>query len=158
MGTATRWTAGFLWLFVLLAVGSGVACTLEATEHTSSFGSEFVLTNAAVYTVNPRQPRADAVAVRDGIVVAVGAEEEVLSQTGPNARVIDLRGRIVLPGFQDSHVHAVEAGVNRRLCFLRPSLPLQAYERIVRRSADTQRNEPWVRGAGVFVAALLGGN
>jgi predicted amidohydrolase YtcJ len=64
-----------------------------------------ILSQATVLTMNPRQPRAEAVAVRQGRIVAVGTNAEVLALRGRGTRVIDCRGAAILPGFIDAHLH-----------------------------------------------------
>lgn len=71
-----------------------------------------VLVNGHIFTANPLQPYAEAVSVRDGKIVAVGARQEVASSVGADAVVTDLAGRTLLPGLIDSHVHAVFGGVS----------------------------------------------
>ena len=78
-----------------------------------SVSQNLVLTNADIYTVNENRDWAEAVAIdEDGIILAVGTKADALQAAGADAEVIDLGGRMVLPGFQDIHLHAVEAGVN----------------------------------------------
>ena len=72
---------------------------------------EYVLTNGAIYTVNRNQPWAEALAVRNGEIVAVGTEEDVLHDVADGVLIINLNGRMVMPGFQDPHLHVLEAGV-----------------------------------------------
>ena len=67
--------------------------------------ADLVIKNARVITMNPRQPRADAVAVRNGGIMAVGAASELEAVSGPRTRVIDLGGRALVPGFIDAHCH-----------------------------------------------------
>ncbi|WP_067183100.1 amidohydrolase [Microtetraspora niveoalba] len=67
--------------------------------------SSIVVTNAKVRTMDPARPVAEALAVRDGRVLAAGRAEEVLAAAGPGAEVIDAAGRTVLPGFIDPHNH-----------------------------------------------------
>ena len=112
--------------------------------------------NGIVITVNRDQPRAEAVAVKDGIITAVGLDDEVLILRGEQTRLIDLDGTMMLPGFHDVHLHAVEAGINQNLCFFDPFLPLDAYVDEVADCAEfEQRDDPWVLGAGVNMANLL---
>ena len=66
---------------------------------------EIVLFNGNIRTLDPDCPRASALAVRDGVIRAVGSDEEVLKAAAANAQRIDLKGRLVLPGFTDSHMH-----------------------------------------------------
>ncbi len=113
-----------------------------------------VLTNGQIYTVNPRQPWAQAVAIdANGVIIAVGSASEVLAEAGPNAVAIDLRQLMVLPGFQDVHLHAVEAGINADQCHFPVSARLTTYRRLLCQCA--QDSTGWVVGAGVNMADLL---
>lgn len=71
--------------------------------------ADMILTNGVVYTVDATRSRHEAVAVRDGRIVAVGTAAEVDDLRGPGTRVVDLGGRLVLPGLIDSHMHASSA-------------------------------------------------
>src|SRR5260221_14561803 len=61
------------------------------------------------------QPSASAVAIGDGRLLAVGADKEVLALAGPTTRLVDLKGRRVLPGLIDSHLHIIRGGLNYNL-------------------------------------------
>jgi hypothetical protein len=67
--------------------------------------ADLLLTNGYVYTVDSARSVAEAVAIRDGIIQAVGSNGDVLAFSGPNTEVIDLAGRMLLPGLQDAHIH-----------------------------------------------------
>ncbi|OLC31324.1 MAG: hypothetical protein AUH81_18105 [Candidatus Rokubacteria bacterium 13_1_40CM_4_69_5] len=71
---------------------------------------ELVLLNGKVVTVDDRFSIREAIAIRDGKVLALGTSSEIRALAGPGTRVIDLRRRIVLPGLIDSHVHMLRAG------------------------------------------------
>ena len=66
--------------------------------------ADIVLTHARIYTVNPKQAWAEALAVRGGKIVAVGTESEISAYRGASTQVVDAGGRLVLPGFTDCHV------------------------------------------------------
>src|SRR5438045_7228018 len=66
--------------------------------------------NGAIYTVDKQHPNAEAVAVIDDRIVAVGSSAEVELWRGPETNVIDARGKLVLPGFNDAHVHFISGG------------------------------------------------
>jgi predicted amidohydrolase YtcJ len=72
--------------------------------------ADLILLNARVLTMDPDTPRAEAVAVRDGRILAVGPQAEVAALAGPATRVIDAGGRSLLPGFVESHLHLVLGG------------------------------------------------
>ncbi|MEM8750635.1 MAG: amidohydrolase [Pseudomonadota bacterium] len=69
-----------------------------------------ILHNAAIITLDPLKPRAQAIAIENGIVVATGTDNEVLARRGETTQVIDLGGRTMIPGLNDSHLHAVRGG------------------------------------------------
>ena len=66
---------------------------------------QLVLVNAKVFTADPALPYAQAVAIEDGRILAVGSNEQVRALAGPNTRVIDTGGRLVTPGLTEAHVH-----------------------------------------------------
>src|SRR5262245_47526954 len=72
--------------------------------------ADWILTNGNIWTVNSRQPKAQAVAVAGGRILFVGAAAEAAGLAGPATKVIDLMGKTVLPGFNDSHVHFMSGG------------------------------------------------
>ncbi|OYU41392.1 MAG: hydrolase [Pseudorhodobacter sp. PARRP1] len=72
--------------------------------------AEMIVTNAKVLTMDQAQPRAEAVAVAGGKIVAVGTAAEIAVLVGPDTRVIDAGGRSLLPGFVESHLHLVLGG------------------------------------------------
>jgi predicted amidohydrolase YtcJ len=88
----------------LLLVGSGLAADPRPT-------ADVLFVNGKVWTVNPAQPEAEAVAVWRDRILAVGKTEDIKGLAGPKTRVIDLKGRRVVPGFFDSHVHLLGSGL-----------------------------------------------
>jgi len=66
--------------------------------------------NARIWTGNPQRPWAEAIAVRGDRIAAVGSSAEIRKLTGASARVIDAHGQMLVPGFNDSHVHIISAG------------------------------------------------
>ncbi len=70
-----------------------------------SASPDLVILNGSVITFDLSRPRATAVAVRDGLILAVGETDSIRGMAGPGTRVIDAQGGTVLPGFIDSHVH-----------------------------------------------------
>ena len=64
-----------------------------------------ILHHGKLWTGDPAKPWAQALAAENGVLAAVGTNEEVLKLRGPATRVIDLQGRLVIPGFNDAHTH-----------------------------------------------------
>ena len=81
--------------------------------------ADLVLTGGRVHTVDPDQPRAEAIAVVGERIAAVGATADIKPWIGPRTRVVDLGGRLLVPGFQDAHVHPVTGGMDRVECDVR---------------------------------------
>ena len=72
-----------------------------------------IVTNAAVYTVDRQRPKAEAVAVIGDRIVAVGSHAEIELWRGPQTKVIDAHGKLMLPGFNDAHAHLLQGGAQR---------------------------------------------
>jgi hypothetical protein len=72
--------------------------------------ADLVLLNGKVWTVNEAQPQAEAVACRNGRIIAVGSTREIRKLVGAGTQTIDLKGRLVVPGFNDAHVHFFNGG------------------------------------------------
>ena len=73
---------------------------------------DLILHRALIATLDRTNPTASAVAIRDGEFTAVGHERDVMPLAGPNTRVVDLKGRRVLPGLIDNHLHIIRGGLN----------------------------------------------
>ena len=71
--------------------------------------ADMVRIHAKIYTVNPKEPWAQAMAVREGKIITVGSDKAINAYQGPSTKVIDAKEHMVLPGFMDAHVH-IRAG------------------------------------------------
>jgi predicted amidohydrolase YtcJ len=111
------------------------------------------IVGAAVWTGDPARPWADAVAVRAGRVAAAGPEEEVAALRGPATRVLRLDGGLVVPGFQDAHVHTAAGGLELAQCDLHEVEP-EAYAATVARYAAERPGDPWILGGGWVMDAF----
>lgn len=69
-----------------------------------------IFINGNIQTMDPAIPQAEAVAVKNGLVVRLGNNREILQLQTPDTRVIDLQGNLLLPGFNDSHIHLLSYG------------------------------------------------
>ena len=114
--------------------------------------ADLVLTGGHVHTVDPGRPRAEAVAVRGERVVAVGSTTEVSGHIGPRTRVVDLRDRLLLPGFQDAHVHPISGGVDRLQCDVRDARGRNGVLATIRAYAASHPGEEWIVGSGWYMA------
>jgi predicted amidohydrolase YtcJ len=118
--------------------------------------ADLVVTGADVWTGDATRGWSDAVAVRGDRVVALGAEE-VGDLVGPRTRVVHAPGSMVVPGFQDAHVHAPFAGRNRQHVWLNDLSGRRAYLDRVAEYARANPGEPWITGGGWAVEHFPGG-
>ena len=116
-----------------------------------------VFTGGAVYTADPARRTvvragdglpASAVAVRGDRIVAVGDTADIEDLAGPRTEVVDLRGRALLPGFQDAHVHPAWAGATMAGCNLIGSATLDEALARIGAYADARRDQEWIAGSG----------
>ena len=105
-------SAGLRLLFLLSGMLSLAACDRADQDPTPQGpGADLLFTNARVYTVEAQQPWAEAVAVRGGKIVGVGSIEALADHLGSATKLVDLGGKLMLPGLIDAHVHASWGGV-----------------------------------------------
>ncbi len=118
--------------------------------------AELVIRNARVYTVDAQRPWAQAVAVKGDRIVWVGDETGVSSQVGPATRVIDAGGKMLLPGFIDSHFHVLLGG-NPDVLRIVSANSLQEIQQQVRDFAKQHPALPWIEVEGWNYSAFPGG-
>jgi hypothetical protein len=126
----------------------------ESDAVTSSNSADAVYTNGKIYTVDDGNAWAEAVAVKDGKFLAVGSESDVQAVTGDTTRVVDLEGRMMMPGLIDSHNHVIQIPVDR--AHLNFSDPTDSDSMLAEVAAYAKANPdaPYIRGGtwnlGVF--------
>ena len=108
--------------------------------------ADLVLLNGKVWTVNDAQPQVEAVACRDGKIVAVGSTAEVRKWMGAGTRVIDLQGKLVVPGFNDAHVHFYSGGTHLASVQLRDARTPEEFRDRIRDFAAKLPRGRWVTG------------
>src|SRR5437763_9802214 len=99
------YVARHAWARCIVVASFLLACqTLASQEHPAA---DTIITNAYVWTVDRNQPHAEAVAILNQRIVAVGNSGDMDAWRGPRTRLIDGGGKLLLPGFNDAHVHFV---------------------------------------------------
>jgi predicted amidohydrolase YtcJ len=109
---------------------------------------DLIVTGAEVFTGEALPTWANAFAVTEGIFSAVGDAEDVLALQGPRTEVTDLRGRTVLPGFIDSHIHPVDGGAEMLHCGLLGRTTIGEYQQAVRKYSAAHPDAEWIQGGG----------
>jgi predicted amidohydrolase YtcJ len=119
--------------------------------------ADTVIVNARICTVNAAGPWAEAVAVKDGRILAVGSAKDVTRHRGPGTQVIDAGGRLVLPGIADSHVHFVSGSSNLANVDLAGAKTLEEIQRRIRAFLQAHPGGAWLQGRGWMYPAFPGG-
>jgi predicted amidohydrolase YtcJ len=134
-------------LFVLLALLA--AC---GKEEPAAPGADAVYRNGRIYTVDATRSWAEAVAVSGGRIVYVGTNDGAQAHIGSNTQVVDLKGRMMMPGMQDAHVHPIGGGVEASACDLNGSTGIAAYRTAIAEYAAANPDMPWILGGGWSMA------
>jgi predicted amidohydrolase YtcJ len=118
--------------------------------------ADLVFTGGPVHLGNAGRSRATAVAVAGERIVAAG-HDDVTALVGPRTEVVDLSGRLLVPGFQDAHVHPVAGGVELGACDLSGAVTLDEYRERISTYAAEHPNAPWITGGGWSMESFPGG-
>ncbi|MGA2577296.1 MAG: amidohydrolase [Bryobacteraceae bacterium] len=110
--------------------------------------ASLVLLNGKIWTVNEAQPRAEAVACLGSRIVAVGSNGEIRKWIGAGTEVLDLNGKLVLPGFNDAHVHFFSGGENLAGVQLRDAKSEDEFRKRIAEFAARQPAGRWISGGG----------
>ena len=111
--------------------------------------ASLILVNGRFHTVDRTNPSASAVAIADGKLLAVGDEQQAMRHAGATTRVIDLNGRTVVPGLNDSHTHVIRGGLHYNLELRWEGVPSLADAlRMLREQAQRTPSPQWVRVVG----------
>ena len=137
-----------------------LSITSEAAVESTQANADQVFVNGGVYTMNQTMPWAEAVAVQDGIVVAVGGNSEISEYIGDATTVTDLEGKMLLPAFHDAHAHPIWSGIDQLKCPVFGSPSIESIQEKVKQCLNSNLTEStgWVVGAGYNLALFPAGN
>lgn len=147
----------FLLLWLLL---SATACKPQGAadirgEATAKAPADLLIRDAGVYTVDPARPWAEAVAVRGGEIVFVGDLAGAEALIGPTTRIISQPGGMVLPGFQDAHIHPYTSGLDHFDCDLDLTpIAIEVYVAKARECYEIMGEREWIHGGGWNLTAF----
>jgi predicted amidohydrolase YtcJ len=152
-----RGRGGLLALLLLALTACGERPGGQAGPEAAAVApAELAFLNGGIYTVDPQRRWVEAAAVRDGAFVAVGTNHEIEALIGPQTRVIDLSGRMALPGFHDAHVHPDLGGDQLMACDVQLLRSVDAIKERLNACA-VERDEGWLEGFGLDLS-LFGEN
>ena len=110
--------------------------------------ADIVFKNGNVYTASDKSPRAEAIAVKADRIVFVGTNVDAQQHVGENTRIVDLKGKTVLPGFTDSHQHLSGVGLREMTLNLEGTTSLADFLAKVKARVDQAKPGEWVTGRG----------
>ena len=137
----------------LVVIGLLAAACSSTNEH----AADLVFRGGTVWTGDSLQPEARAVAIRKDRIVYVGDENGVDSLIGASTRVVTLGNRLLMPGFVDTHVHPVSAGVQLGECNLADIATIERLREVVAECNARDPNASWIRGGGFALPLFAGG-
>jgi predicted amidohydrolase YtcJ len=139
-----------------LIVAIGIFCMKNALGYTNAAeaAADLALRDGAVYKMDGARTWAEAVAIRAGRIVFVGSSHELRAYIGPSTRVVDLKGRMLMPAFQDSHIHPISAGLEARACDLNGLKTADEYVAAIKKYAIAHPSDGWITGGGWLMSAF----
>ncbi len=131
-----------------------ILCLLVASlswisyAETKSPIADVILIHARIYTLNAHQPWVEALAIRDGKILAVGTDDEISHYRGTSTKAIDAKGRLVLPGFTDCHVHFMDGSFSLEQVNVETAKNIDQVQQQIKAYAKAHPNDAWVLGRG----------
>ncbi len=125
--------------FLFVAFASMIAFGQSVT-------ADLVITNANVHTIDSKRPTATSIAVLGDRIIAVGSDADTKPLIGPKTKVIDAKGKLVIPGFNDAHVHFMETGYQLSSVDLRDAKTPQEFVARIKAFAAKIPKGRWIQG------------
>ncbi len=140
---ATVVLAALCWLSCAFAPRLAARAERAAQQY-----ADVILRGGAIHTMDPSRPLAQAVAIAQGRILAVGGERAIAQHAGPKTRIVELEGRMVLPGLHDAHMHPMSAGVWLLRCRLNDALNAAELRRTIKNCAAKSSAKEWFIARG----------
>jgi predicted amidohydrolase YtcJ len=136
------------WLAIPLLsfLGAGARAYVQMPAHPAP--ADLVVIHGNIFTENPEQPSAEALAVSGEKILAVGSDPEIAAYRGAGTKTIDARGRVVLPGFTDCHIHFLEGSLSLDWPDLNGAVTAADLQKRLKQYAATHPGRGWVFGQG----------
>src|SRR6266705_3565407 len=152
-----QYSTDFLKFARRLGAMAAVMVSAAALSHAQTKSADVIITHGHVYTVNAKQPWAEAIAIRQHHIVAVGSVADIDRWRGPHTQTIDAQGRLVLPGFYDSHIHFMEGALSLEKVNVDDTKNVVEIQRKVKAFAEAHPKDLWVLGRGWSYPEFPGG-
>src|SRR5437867_5879569 len=131
-----------------LLIASYLLMSINFATHANnpSFAADLIIVNGNMHTMDRNHPTAEAIAIDGNRIIAVGSNEEIQKLAGKNTEVIDTKGQLVLPGFNDAHVHFMSGGFQLSSVDLRDANTPQEFAERIRDFAAKLPKGRWITG------------
>jgi predicted amidohydrolase YtcJ len=134
------------FLLALLAAISFRSFNMPTYYQKPAIAPTLIIFNATIHTMDPAKPTAEALAIYGQRIVAVGMTKEIKAMAGPGTRSIDAQSQLILPGFNDSHVHFLSGGFQLSSVDLRNADTPEEFAERIRRFAEKLPSGRWITG------------
>ncbi|MFC2163808.1 amidohydrolase [Acidobacteriota bacterium] len=145
-----------IWIFILISlIGLAASCNKPEESHPSA---DLIMTNGGIYTMDTDRSWAEAIAITEGKIVYVGDNSGAKKFKNKETQMIDLEGKMVLPGFHDSHIHLVSGGIELGQCNLNGLKTQEDIFQTIKDYAAANPNKEWIVGGGWALLLFEDGN
>ena len=122
----------------------------------NAHAEDLILINGNIYTVNDKQPWAEAMVISEGVIEYVGDTERAKEYLNMEIELVDLEGKLVLPGFHDVHMHPLEVYAQpQSVCLLKGGAGISAHLSRLESCMPAQRNDDWFLGWGYWIDEII---
>lgn len=135
-------------LLIVFITGSSIFSNNCKYKTTQKEPADLVIKNATIYTVNAARSWSQSLAILDGRLVYVGTDKGADAFIGSQTRVVDLKERLLLPGFHDSHVHLVDGGIKLGMCNLSGAKSVNEILSRISSYVTENSEKIWIIGSG----------
>jgi hypothetical protein len=140
----SEWMHKLFWILASLCL---CLCS-GALGQSGPQAADAILIHGRVYTVDAKHPWAEAVAIRNGKILAVGSEHDIAKYRGRSTKILDAKRRLVLPGFTDCHVHFMDASLSLQHISLDDAKTVAEIQQRVKAYAAQHPSDAWILGRG----------
>ena len=137
------------YLIVMKLLASLILISCSSKDELSNHNfADLVLQNGAIYTVDKNRSWAEAIAIKDGIIVFIGTNSSANDFIGNKTKIINLKNKMVIPGMQDVHIHPISGGILSASCDLNGLSTIAEYRTTISDYANANPDLEWILGGG----------
>jgi len=143
-----RKSASALLMVGVIVIVCSLSAKTTAQNNATAVPADTIVWHARVYTENAKQPWAEAIAIRGAKIVAVGSNKEIEMFRDKSTRMIDAEGHLLLPGFEDCHIHFMDGSLGLNQVDLNGASTVAEIQKRVKQYGASHLKESWITGMG----------